>query len=392
MLEPNGGSFVAVSSEINDKQVLTLMKKRILINANTADLPLWRGEGYVSGVGRSTSCLLSAIDKLRPKKIEIIACKEGLKYIFVKSRLKNIRYLRIFPERFAKFCRKALFRNYIYHYPNNYFAQTLPDEPFIITVHDTMQYEKALHDNNIRLLRIIEDNVRNCICIITCSRYSQRKIVEHFPFATSKVFVIPWGVDTLKFKIMKQNEVDDVTRKYGISKPYFISVSCKGIRKNINMLLNAFKLYIQRGGELALVLLLNTVPQNIIDKYHKELSDRRIIFLPYVSDEELVSLYNGANCTLFPSLEEGFGFPILESLACGTPVLTCKNSSLEEIGSSLAVYGPESSPEAFADLLFEVENMKNALFTKRALKYVARFTWEGTAQQYIALYEEILGT
>ena len=60
------------------------------------------------------------------------------------------------------------------------------------------------------------------------------------------------------------------------------------------------------------------------------LSYKPIIYVANVSDEDLVALYNGANCTMFPSRYEGFGFPILESYACGTPVMTCRNSSLEE--------------------------------------------------------------
>ena len=93
---------------------------------------------------------------------------------------------------------------------------------------------------------------------------------------------------------------------------------------------------------------------NTVKKYLK----KKIIFLSYVSDETLLSLYNGASVTLFPTLSEGFGFPILESFACGTPVMTCRNTSLPEVGGDVALYVGENDIDEMVDVMRLFENMK----------------------------------
>lgn len=367
------------------------MKKKVIFNVNTVNLPLWgKSEDYVSGVGRSTACLLEAFDQNEYHEVEIIACKEGLRYCYGNNNFKNIKSLKILlPERYTKIYRKLFLNNYIYHYPNNYYAKTYDGEPYILTIHDTIQYERALLNDDEKTIEFIRNNVNNSLAIVTCSIFSRKQIEEHFPSSSSKINVIPWGVDTRKFRIKPKHEVDKTLYYYGISNNYFLSVSCKDPRKNIKMLLSAFREYVRTGGDYILVLIWGNVPDDIICEFSKEIECGKILFLPYVTDEELIDLYNGSKCTVFPSMKEGFGFPILESFACGTPVLTCRNSSLEEVGGELAVYGPESSPNEYAILLHQVETIKNTNFSQMALDHVSNFTWEDTANKYMCLYSNV---
>lgn len=119
---------------------------------------------------------------------------------------------------------------------------------------------------------------------------------------------------------------------------------------------------------------------------------KRIIFLSYVSDKDLNALYNEALATLFPSRYEGFGFPILESFACGTPVMTCKNSSLKEIGKELAVYTKEDDIEEMASIMqdLSIESYKTQELSSSLITYAQSFTWTKTAQAYISFYEKYL--
>ena len=111
-------------------------------------------------------------------------------------------------------------------------------------------------------------------------------------------------------------------------------------------------------------------PQDILQTYAKEISDLKIVFLKYVSDEYLRSLYNGATLTMYPSRSEGFGFPILESFACGTPVMTCRNSCLQEIGRDVALYVGEDNVDEMVDVMkyFEKNLFNMELFKKLVMK------------------------
>lgn len=117
-----------------------------------------------------------------------------------------------------------------------------------------------------------------------------------------------------------------------------------------------------------------------------------IIFLKYISDKDLVSVYNGATATFFPTRYEGFGFPILESFACNTPVVTCRNTSLPEVGGNIALYTDEDGVDEMSYYmeLFENENFDLHLFREQAKNYIKRFSWENTALQYVELYKSLL--
>ena len=115
-------------------------------------------------------------------------------------------------------------------------------------------------------------------------------------------------------------------------------------------------------------------------------------FLKYISDKDLVSVYNGATATFFPTRYEGFGFPILESFACNTPVVTCRNTSLPEVGGNIALYTDEDGVDEMSYYmeLFENENFDLHLFREQAKNYIKRFSWENTALQYVELYKSLL--
>ena len=107
---------------------------------------------------------------------------------------------------------------------------------------------------------------------------------------------------------------------------------------------------------------------------------------------ELTVLYNEALATLFPSRYEGFGFPILESFACGTPVMTCRNSSLSEIGQDFAIYTKEDDIQEMANIMLEMSKgtYKTEQLTNAYIQYAQTFTWQNTAKAYISFYKKYL--
>ena len=111
-----------------------------------------------------------------------------------------------------------------------------------------------------------------------------------------------------------------------------------------------------------------------------------------VSDENLALLYNGASVLFFPSMYEGFGLPLLESMACGTPVVTCRNSSLEEIAGNCATYLDEPIEN---NLMEVMKNINAGLFnvemkTVSGIQRAAQFTWDKCAKQTAMIYQRCL--
>jgi len=189
------------------------------------------------------------------------------------------------------------------------------------------------------------------------------------------------------------DEIADCKQKFGINNSFFLAVSCSHPRKNIELIINGFKKYKLNNGINQLVLIWEYPDKQILFNLQNELAENKIKIIKSVSDDELRALYSSASATLFPSVYEGFGFPILESLACHTPVVTCKNSSLEEIGSDLVSYTSETDSDEFSEKLtfLEKKQFQYDGFISKIENHLREFTWEKAANQYISVYLKQLG-
>ncbi|MGB9880037.1 MAG: glycosyltransferase family 4 protein, partial [Anaerolineae bacterium] len=119
----------------------------------------------------------------------------------------------------------------------------------------------------------------------------------------------------------------------------------------------------------------------------------RVVFTGYVPDEDLPALYSGADLFVFPSLYEGFGLPPLEAMACGTPVVCSKASSLPEVVGDAALMVDPYDVEALAEAMHRV--LSDAVLREelrgKGLARAQQFTWEKAARETLAVYEEVLG-
>lgn len=111
----------------------------------------------------------------------------------------------------------------------------------------------------------------------------------------------------------------------------------------------------------------------------------------YIANQDLVTLYNAAFTFLYPSLRESFGIPMLEAMACGTPIITSNTSAMPEVAGQGAILIDPENPQEIADAMLKLEN--DTIFYQKQVVYglerVKQFSWKNTAEEYVKIYNEI---
>jgi glycosyltransferase involved in cell wall biosynthesis len=187
-----------------------------------------------------------------------------------------------------------------------------------------------------------------------------------------------------------------VRTKYGIQGDYILSVGTLQPRKNLPRLIEAFIEARKRPGfDCRLVLVgkkgwgpdeAKALPAGVLQR-------KDVIFTGYVEDEDLPALYSGSMAFAYPSLYEGFGLPVLEAMACGTPVLTSQVSSLPEVCGDAAVYVHPLRTEEICRALLALgsdKDLRKAL-QARGLLRAQKFSWRESARKTLAVYESVAG-
>ncbi len=369
--------------------------KTVLIKVNHINPNKFKNS-YMGGIGRSLYHLLEALNDYKNLPFNITLYASGIKSVgfdfynwkFNKSIFLLPESFKVLDKNFEPYYRRYLTKNNLFHIPHNV-DDIYDGENFVTTIHDCEHY---LRTEDSKLKKRYEYIVSKASTIITCSEFSKQEIVNIFNVAPEKVKVIYWGISKNIYKPIENAKLVKDLHNLGLAGKYFFACSCNVERKNIITALRAFKKFIAKRREHKFVLLWSNPPEKILKEFQKEINNKQIIFLNHVSDEQLVSLYNGASLTVFPSLYEGFGFPILESLACGTPIMTCNNSSLHEVGGDVALYVKEDSIDEMVDVMkeFEVKEFKNTEFEQRRLNHIKKFSWANTAKGYVDVYTEQL--
>lgn len=372
------------------------MKKTLLIKAN--GIANARKSGVISGVGRSTQKLLSALNKIDEMPFDIkvyVDGTSGIGFDFYGWKFPHS----VFPvpvvwgnekTSLEPWYRKHFMKYDLLHIPHND-DWVYKGEKFVVTMHDVFEYDVALAEGNQSVIKKWQTMAYDSVGIMTCSEYSKSEILRRFKIADEKVSVVYWGTSTDIFYKNDEKETDECLGKLGVKGAYFLSVSCAHPRKNIRTLLKAYRKFKQLNKQTScnkLVLVWHNPPQDLLTEYAAEIEEGSVMFLNSVSDEDLRALYCGATCTMFPTRSEGFGFPILESFACGTPIMTCRNTCLEEVGQDVALYVGEDSIDDMVDVMMKFERTEydSDKFIIDSKRIVDRFSWENTAKEYINFY------
>jgi glycosyltransferase involved in cell wall biosynthesis len=241
--------------------------------------------------------------------------------------------------------------------------------PAVVTIHD-LSFEHGLMGRRDRLVfeRVVPHAARAAARVLTVSERTKRDLVEHYGIPPERIVVTPNGVDPAFHPVTQ-----DTT-----SRPYALAVGAIQERKNQGAALAAAR---EAGLELVVV---GPVKDG---RAAAELREGGARLEGYVEVERLAELYRGAACLVQPSRYEGFGLPVVEAMASGTPVVTVPDPALVEVAGEAAVVVPEAELAAGIRRAVEERDTLAAAGLERA----RAFTWEAAARATVAAYLEALG-
>ena len=286
----------------------------------------------------------------------------------------------------------------IAHVP--YFASPLfPTTPTVVTVHDLIPMLLPAYRGSILVrlyTRLVAAAAKKADIVLTDSEASQQDIVRLLGIPPERVRVIYLAVDDIYQPVLDEHRLTGIRRKYGLPESYLLYLGGFDQRKNVPTLLKALA---QLAKDSRFFLgVAGRLPEKGSDFFPdprrivQELGiGERVVFTGWVPEEDKPALYAGARALVFPSLYEGFGLPPLEALACGTPVIASNRGSLPEIvgdgGLLLEPDDVEGLTEAMEKLLAD-DDLQTDL-QQKGLAHAARFSWEKTARETLAVYREI---
>ncbi len=268
--------------------------------------------------------------------------------------------------------------------------------PTVVTIHDVI-YLACREDlpsfvGRMYYRAMMAAAVRRADRIITDSEYSKRDIQRFFKAEDDRLDVIYPGVDQCIRKNVDSVKLCEVKNRLGIVSPYLIYTGIYKLRKNHAGLLQAFKTFLNRGGHAQLVIAGPMEDgEDMLRRLAQDLGVAdRVVFTGFVQDGDLPALYSGASVYACPSLYEGFGFTVLEAMACGVPVVCSKETSLPEVAGSAALYADARNPQEFGNALYQVfrDQSLRAMLVNKGTNNLQRFQWKHAAEQTLAVYEK----
>tara|TARA_R110002049_G_scaffold27321_2_gene94022 strand:+ start:100512 stop:101399 length:888 start_codon:yes stop_codon:yes gene_type:complete len=215
--------------------------------------------------------------------------------------------------------------------------------------------------------------------IITVSEFSRRRLLDLFGVPIEKTEVIANAVSQ-RFRPTNKDVVDAMRSRLGLPDSYVLTLGSIEPRKNLDRLLQAWKMSSERLKDRVLVVAggRSSVFREVFTS-----APRNVMFLGYVPDSDLPALYSGASCFVYTSVYEGFGLPVLEAMSCGTPVVCSNNTSLPEVSGEAAVavdpFDVDVTGAAISEILQNPE-LQRTLRTD-GLRQAARFSWTRTSDQ-----------
>jgi len=282
------------------------------------------------------------------------------------------------------------------HYPS-FNMPLFNSRPAVVTIHDLIYYlhpeacpNRLAHMYARFIFKTISGRVRR---IITVSEFSRDEIVEHLGIDPVKVAVVYNSVSPVYAPVEDEERLDRARKHYGIDGDYVFYVGNHQPRKNLERLVEAFASLVGKTGHL-LVIAGKVDPRRsgLYAMAEEARFKGRVRFIGRVDDEYLPALYTMATMLVFPSLLEGFGFPPLEAMACGTPVLTSNAASLPEVVGGAGITVEPTSVDEIAGGMERLlsDPVLRAELSAKGLERSKAFGEREAAEKTLSVYRDAL--
>jgi glycosyltransferase involved in cell wall biosynthesis len=272
----------------------------------------------------------------------------------------------------------------------NFIPPPMSRPGLVLVVHDLAfeRFPETAPHHNARWRRLFADALARAARIVVPSTATSQDLQRFHAIDPTLVDVIPHGTDADAFRPSPPKRVEDVRRRLGIGGPYVLFLGGLEPRKNLEPLVRAFATL--RDSDVWLVVAGGAVrwAPEYVERVERAISElpervrRRVIRTGYVADADRRALLSGADVLAYPSLYEGFGFPVLEAFAANVPVLTSDVSSLPEVAGEAAMLVNPRDPADIARGLAQMlgdDDLRNVLRAAGTAR-VATFTWERCAR------------
>ncbi len=358
-----------------------------------------------SGIGRYLRNLVGKLGKLDTKnEYFIFLLKKNIEIDFPKKFNKieadfkwygiteQIKFPRVIAEQKLD----------LMHFPH-FNVPILYNRKFIVTIHDLIHQHFDLQKSSTHSIifqqikkfgydKAFKHAVKKSQTILTPSDFVKHQIQTECYIPQEKIVVTPEGVeDNLLTIADKLREVDirQVLNKFNINNMYLFYIGNAHPHKNLERLINVFSEIQKKYPSLQMVL--SGKNSYFWARVLKQSLDG-VIYTGFITDIEMVALYKNALCFVMPSLEEGFGIPVLEAMALGTPVVSSNGGSLKEVGGDSAIY---FDPSNEADMIKQISRVIGAgelrkELVQKGFKRVKDFSWEKMAKETLEVYESAL--
>jgi len=280
----------------------------------------------------------------------------------------------------------------VVHLPNQNFARFayFRKNPYIVTVHDLVRFYFGFDPETIAeriFLKLDIRGIKRASHLIATSQHTKNDLIEYMKIPQNKITVIYNGVEHSIFQPRKTRILDE---------PYILYVGSERPRKNLGRLFEAFAMLKKEFPDLRL---LKVGAEGRFKKYRRDTMrqlaslgiTQDVVFVDYVSEQDLARYYSSAALLAYPSLYEGFGLPPIEAMSCGCPVVTSNISSLPEVVGEAGIMVEPRDIAGLAQAMRRVltDSKLRDDMIRKGLEQAKKFSWEKAAEQTREVYEKV---
>ncbi|MEM7800774.1 MAG: glycosyltransferase family 1 protein [Chloroflexota bacterium] len=285
----------------------------------------------------------------------------------------------------------------LYHSPDFVLPPISGETPTLLTIHDLsfIHYPETFTPQLIRFLnRVVPESVGKASHILADSIATQRDLIELWQVPDEKITVLYSGVNETFRPITDKVALKRAREKYNLGQaPYVLTLGTVQPRKNYRMLIEAFAPIAKtHDHNLIIVGGKGWLFEEILNEVKVQGLEGRVIFTGFVDDIDLPTIYSAATLFAFPSIYEGFGLPILESMACGVPVINSNASCLPEVAGKATIQLDPTDQNAWTEALEMLlkDPVQRAQMVAEGYIQAQHFSWKKSAQQLLEVYSQLL--